>query len=453
MDYITLLGVLAVLLVVLALLAVWQRQIDEHHRNQAAEHLSAAHAGGSSVPIAQHPQIDPYACIGCGSCIEACPEENVLGLVDGVAKVIHGARCIGHGRCADACPVAAVTIGLGDTSGRTDLPVLSEQFETTVPGVYIAGELGGMALIRIAVEQGARAIDAIAERLASAPEPESDAVDVLIVGAGPAGFAASLRAIERGLSYITIDQDDIGGTVRKYPRRKLTLTGPVQLPLYGRVAREEFLKEELIEFWEKIVARFGLRVRSGVKLRGVERSGDSLLAETSTGTIAARTVLLALGRRGTPRRLGVPGEESAKVLYQLIDAATYERERVLVVGGGDSAIEAATALADHGENDVTLSYRRDAFFRLKARNAERVARFADEGRLKILFRSNVERIDDDSVTLAIDENGATKSTLLPNDYVFVFAGGEPPYPLLREIGVSFGGEEAAAAEYFVRTRS
>lgn len=445
MNVLVVLGVFVLLLGLLALLNDWQRRIAEIHREKVVAEIREAERLGTEKPLAQHPHIDVQACIGCGSCIAACPEDEVLGLVDGVARVVHGSRCVGHGLCAVACPVAAVTIGLGDVALRPDIPILSERLETSVPGVYIAGELGGFALIRNAVTQGARVMDEIAAELQTTGERSraGGAPDVFIVGAGPAGLGATLKAIELGLRYVTIDQEDIGGTVRKYPRRKLTLTGPLVLPLYGRVNRTEFLKEEFIEFLEKeVIARFGCQIRTGIKLTGLERVKGGLRVVTSAGPLAARRVILALGRRGTPRRLGVPGEEAEKVLYQLVDAATYSGAHLLVVGGGDSAVEAATALASQPRNMVTLSYRRAGFFRLKRRNEERIKQFTGDGKVRVLFESAVERIDRDAVTLRTREGGVERTQVLKNDQVFVLAGGEPPYDLLRKIGVRFNGGDA-----------
>ena len=444
LNLLVVIGVFTLLAALLVLLSVWQGKIEEALKERVIADIRDAEERGTSKAVNQHPQIDAEACIGCGSCVEVCPEDGVLGLVDGVAHVIHGSRCIGHGRCAEVCPVGAVKIGLGDVSARPDIPVLTETLETTVPGVYIAGELGGFALIRVANQQGISAIETIArdlkreQQVARAP---SETVDVLIVGAGPGGYAATLKAIELGLSYRTIDQEDLGGTIRKYPRRKLTLTGPLVLPLYGPVKRTEFLKEELIEFLEDVVADYGVRIDTGVRFLGVKRGKDCLLAETSDGVVAARRVVLALGRRGTPRKLGVPGEEKEKVLYQLVDAATYENEDLLVVGGGDSAIEAAVALASQRGNTVTLSYRKERFFRLKRRNEERLEEFVGEGRIDVLYESSVKRIEDGSVLLTVRENGVESTLPLPNDFVFVCAGGEPPYELLRSLGIRFNGDQ------------
>jgi thioredoxin reductase len=297
--------------------------------------------------------------------------------------------------------------------------------------------LGGLALIRIATEQGVQAVDAIAADLAEqdASDGDPDLLDLLIVGAGPAGLAAALRAKQRRLHYLVIDQDSIGGTVSKYPRRKLTLTGSLSLPLHGEVRKQEFVKEELVQFFEELVLRYELSIQPGVKLNEVHGHRNDFHVQTSQGSLRARRLLLALGKRGTPRRLGIPGEQLEKVLYQLVDAATYTDQHVLVVGGGDSAIEAATALANQPGNSVTLSYRREHFFRLKSRNRERIERY--QGRIRILYQSELQQVHPKHVSIATPEG----SEQLRNDSVFILAGGEPPLPLLRQIGVRLGGDD------------
>jgi len=417
---------------VLGLLAVWQRRIDARERSRVVDDIREARSLGADRPTTQHPNIEPLLCIGCSSCARACPERGVLELIDGIARVVRGSACIGHGLCAEACPVGAITIGLGELADRPDVPRLSNELESTVPGLFIAGELGGIALIRNAVEQGIRAVEAMARRTRAVVEGPPD---VLVVGAGPCGLAATLKSKEAGLRCVTIDQSDVGGTVRTYPRRKLVLMRPVALPLGERLDRREYRKEELIDHWEGLLARHAVSIRSGVKLIGVERIDEGFETQTSAGPIRSRFVLLALGRRGTPRRLGVPGEESGRVFYRLIDAASFRGQQLLVVGGGDSAIEAATALASQPGNRVTISYRKPAFFRLKRRNLERCKEFVESGRLRILFSSRVERIEPDRVHLTL-ASGASEE--LANDQVFVFAGGEPPYPLLQSAGVGMG---------------
>jgi len=445
MDWPLIIGVAVFLSVVFTVLGFWHRYIQEKTDQQLAHIIKNSEEQGSNQALTQHPQIDINQCIGCGSCVQACSEHGVLALVEGKARLVNAAHCVGHGCCETACPVGALVVGLGDISSRSDIPVLSNERETSVPGVFIAGELGGIGLIRHAIAQGEEVAETIHSRLKSddLPAVGGDLLDVLIVGCGPAGISASLRAHELGLNFLIIEQDGIGGSVRKYPRSKMTLTKPVDLPVYGRMKRTQYVKEELIELWETVLGESNIDVQSGVKLTGLERRADGTFsATTSAGIIHCRNCILSLGRRGTPRQLGVPGEESEKVLYQLIDAADYMHQNLLVVGGGDSAIEAALALAAQPGNKVVLSYRRHAFFRIKTRNREHIESAQQEGRVEVLFNSKVDRFESGQASLILNsgEDEQIGVRQVPAESMFVFAGGEPPYPLLKNIGVRFGGE-------------
>ncbi len=394
---------------------------------------------GADRPIAQYPLIDVNICIGCGSCVRACPEREVLGIVFGKATIINGLKCIGHGLCEQACPVGAIQVGLGDIKNRDDIPILSNYNETNIHNLYIAGELGGFALIRNAIRQG----EMVGERIAELVKKSRDRSkpDIIIIGAGPAGMSAALTAIKNGLSYIVIDQQGTGGTILQYPRKKIVLTQRVQVPLYGMLEKSEYSKEELLDIWLTLKQKHHVNVLEGEKLKTVQKYDSGFRVITQNNQYESQFVVLALGRRGTPRKLGVPGEEQAKVMYKLLDAESYQNEHLLVVGGGDSAIEAAMGLAQQTGNTVTISYRKGQFFRIKRRNAERVKNFIESGRIKVLYNSNVKNIGKKSVL--IDVEG--REVELKNDYVFIFAGGVPPFKLLKEIGIQFGGEDKSFA--------
>ena len=396
---------------------------------------------GVDRPTAQFPFVDATRCIGCGSCVEACPEGDVLGIVGGTATVVNGLKCVGHGRCEIACPVGAIEVGLGDLKSRKDIPLLDDWQETSVPGVYIAGELGGLALVKNAIAQARRAIDRIAQKAPTARKGSGQAFDVLVVGAGPAGLAAAAAARERGLTHVVLEQEgDLGGTIFHYPRKKLVLVQAIDVPVLGRLREAEYAKEDLLGLFQGLCSDAPLNVRFGERLAGIDRQGGLLAVRSTSGVTLARAVVLALGRRGTPRKLGVPGEELPKVMYQLTDAESYQGHHVLVVGGGDSAVEAAIGLARQRGNRVTLSYRREKLVRIKRKNDERIGQLLANRRIEGAFSSEVTAIRPTSVTLKT----AAGERELANDYVFVFAGGEPPFELLKQIGVRFGGEKAAA---------
>ena len=411
------------------------RQRVRHDRERKAE----AGRLGIDRPVAQFPFVDDQLCIGCGACAAACPEGDVLGIVGGTAVVVNALRCVGHGRCEVACPVEALEVGLGDLKSRDDVPLLDDELQATVPGIYIAGELGGLALVRNATLQGRLAIEAIAASTTGRNGGDGSVVDVAIVGAGPAGLSAALTAKDRNLSYAVFEKEsDLGGSVLHYPRRKMVLTQPVELPPWGRLEREEYQKEELLEIFKRMVSQTELDLRFGEAVEAVRHEEGLFRLRSSAGSeLRARRVLLALGRRGSPRKLGVPGEELPKVMYRLIDAQSYRGERILVVGGGDSAAEAAIGLARQSGNQITLSYRKEKLVRLKSKNLLALEQLVDRGRVELLLSSRVDRIGSSYVEL---ESGQGETLEIENDYVFVFAGGVPPFGFLQQIGIGFGGK-------------
>lgn len=409
------------------ILILYLRRSRRLHQS-AAQELKESLEAGLAEPASLHPVVNPARCMGSGSCARACPED-ALGVVRGKAVLINASACIGHGACLSACPVEAISLVFGTEKRGIDIPNISPEFETNVPGIYIAGELGGMGLIRKAAEQGRQAIEAIRKRSDGSRE-----LDVLIVGCGPAGLSAGLSAIHHKLRYRIIEQEDsLGGAVYHYPRNKITMTAPVQLAIVGKVKFGEVSKEKLLEFWTGVVQSTGLQVNFRERLTGIERDGHGFVVQTDRARYSARSVLLAMGRRGTPRKLDVPGEEHSKVVYRLVDPEQYRGQKVLVVGGGDSALEAAIALAEQPGTRVTLSYRSAAFSRVKAKNRERVDALRTSGGLEVLLESSVNEIGVREVKIA--QGGQTLARA--NDAVIVCAGGELPTPLLRKIGIQF----------------
>jgi len=397
---------------------------------------------GIDQPRGQYPMINRSLCIGCGACVEACPEGDVLGVVWGTAEVINGERCVGHARCEVVCPVGALKVGLGDVKSRPDIPVLSEMNETSVPGIFIAGELSGISLIRHAIAQGTKVANEINRRTSNGYKVPNQ-YDMLIVGAGPAGVSAALVAKQYGLKCVILDQNDVGGTILHYPRRKMVMTQPVEIPMHGKLTQSEYSKEELLELWQELCQNNQLEIHARQSVNKIIRTDDGHVVLTTDGLQYHTTnVVLAMGRRGTPRKLDVPGEDLPKVLYSLIDAQSYQNQHILIVGGGDSAVEAAIGLARQKGNTVSISYRKNKFFRIKKKNEDKVTELIKSKSIIPYFDSQVKEIKAKSIVIACGNSVIE----IPNDFVIIQAGGIPPYEMLKDIGIELGGESIGVAE-------
>lgn len=381
---------------------------------------------GVKPPPSLHPFIDSNRCIGCGSCVSACPEGNVLGLINMKSVLLQPDHCVGHGKCEAVCPVGAITLVLGTRENGVEVPVMDEFFQTRIPGVYVVGELGGIGLIRNAMLQGMQCIDGIAARSQNGVVD----YDVVIVGAGPAGLGATLQAAAKKLRYATLEQDEIGGTILKFPRRKVVMTAPLNLPGYGKIHFRDVLKEDLLLEWKKIIKKTEIQILTQKRVDKIIPQRRILEVIAGGERYTTHNVVLALGRRGTPRKLGVPGEQLPKVIYQMDDPTNYARRNCLVVGGGDSAIECALMLAEAGAH-VSLSYRQSGITRAKPRNRQMLEAAIRSNRIRAYMPSVVKEITPRAVRLELE--GAEKS--IPNDDVMIMAGGVLPFEFLKEIGI------------------
>ncbi len=389
---------------------------------------SVASAGG--VEGKPKPVINASLCVGCGSCVDECPETGTLELVSGKAILAHSERCVGHAKCAAVCPTGAIAMATEGALQTVKVPFVKEDFETNVPGVFIVGELAGMGLIKTAINEGKLVVDHLKRRLETADGTPAE-YDVIIVGAGPAGLSASLAAQQYGMRYLTLEQGEIAATIRQYPRQKFLMAEPIDLPLYGSLYVADGTKEALLSVWETILANTGVKISTNERVEQVLRSDATFRVATPKGEYSARHVVLAMGKRGVPRRLGVAGEDLSKVCYRLIEAETYQNQDLLVVGGGDSAIEAALALSRSGTNRVTLIYRGDDFARARERNRKFLEEAERDSRLSVKRKSNVVAIGVNSVTL----DCAGSKVDLNNHFVFAMIGGQSPEDFLRKTGV------------------
>jgi thioredoxin reductase/ferredoxin len=413
--------------VAVALAIYFSRRWLEERR--AKKKLAEAVKLELNVPTSLHPAIDPDICIGSGSCISACPEGKILGLVDGIATLVNASKCIGHGRCASECPVGAIKLVFGTAERGVELPEVDRYFETSREGVHIVGELAGMGLIKNALIQGLQVAARFKETIDRALN--TGGVDVAIVGAGPAGIATAVGCRAAGLTYALIEQDTVGGTVAHYPRQKLVMTETVDLPYYGKFGRKLIRKEDLVGSFQQVMAKAGVQVHEKTKVTGIEGAKDSFVIATDRGIVGAKRVVLAIGRRGTPRKIGVPGEELDKVAYRLVDARQYAGKRVLVMGGGDSALEAAIQLADETDARVAICYRKPEFGRCRPLNKQKLDAHVKSGRVQAFMATDVLAVEREAVVL---KNGTTQK--LPNDFVIACLGGELPNEFLKSLGVS-----------------
>lgn len=393
------------------------------------EKIKIAKEHGLYEPISLHPVVDENSCIQTGACITACPEKDILGIRNGKATTINTSRCIGHGACFHACPTQAISLCIGTEKRGVDLPHVNQNFETNVKGIFIAGELGGMGLIKNSVEQGRQAVENIVRLIENGIDAN---YDLIIVGAGPAGISASLAAKKHNLKTLILEQDTLGGTVFTFPRSKIVMTSPMDLPLHGKVKLFETSKSELLDLWKTVISKNNILLKENSKVESIIPENNIFRIITLSGEeYTTKKVLLSTGRRGTPRKLNIPGENLEKVAYRLLEPELIIEKNIIVVGGGDSAIESALLLAE--QNNVILSYRNETFNRLKPMNDIKIKEAIENKSINVMFNTSPILIEKDKVVIKNVKNDELQT--INNDIVFIFAGGELPIEFLQKAGI------------------
>jgi thioredoxin reductase/NAD-dependent dihydropyrimidine dehydrogenase PreA subunit len=398
----------------------------EHARTRR-KLLELAHAA-DAVPSSLYPKIRNDACICTGACVQVCPEKDVLAMVYGRPKLVQPSACIGHGECVRACPVSAIELVLGSRERGVEVPVVTGTFETTVPGMYVAGEVTGMGLIHNALAQGAQA----AAAALSGPASGDGEYDLVIVGAGPAGLGAALEAKRRGVKCIVLEKRAFGGAVRAYPRQKIVMTAPFDLPGYKKIQLRRTTKEALLELFESLVQRFALEIVEHAEVTAIQRGDAGFSIHASQRVLTAKRVVIAIGRRGIPRKLVVPGADQPHVVYEVADPAQHAGQPIAVLGGGDSAVELALAFAAQPKTRVMLIHRGADLNRCKPDNQRAALAARAAGRLDLFLSATVRAVTQDRIELEVARARATPLAKL----VVCCLGAELPSAWLRELGIS-----------------
>ncbi|MDX2093141.1 MAG: NAD(P)-binding domain-containing protein [Kofleriaceae bacterium] len=381
--------------------------------------------------------INDDRCTGCDACVAVCPT-NVLDLVANKSRVLRFQDCIQCEACMFACPTEAlVMFPEGGMPPPLKVPEIDENFQTAIPGQYLIGEVAGKPLVKNAANLGRAVIE---HMLVTGLRPgamgiSATVVDVAIIGSGPGGLSAALTCIQKGLSYVVLEKEQqIASTIARYPKGKLVMAEPYDTQNLSLLPVFDSAKEQLIPIWRELLDRVGLRVRQGESVESVARAPDGAFdIRTTVSAYRAQRVVLSIGTRGKPRTLQVPGENLPKVFSLLEDPDEWRGRSVLVVGGGDSAVEAALALADAGAK-VMISYRGKGFNRAAPKNKQAIEQYTAEGRMKAKLNSQVLQFDPESVTLALGDGSQKR---YPNDAAFVLIGADPPVQWLEKMGVRF----------------
>ncbi len=318
-------------------------------------------------------------------------------------------------------------------------PSFNKNFESNVQGIYVIGDIAGAPVIKLAMEQGYNVIEHIAT-LSDSKVEEKDIYDILVIGSGASGLNAALQAKERGMSCIVLEKEKIASTIENFPEGKWVYAEPDEIPPKGKLWLDGATKEDLLKRWHKIVDDNGIEVRLGHGVDSIVKDGKNFTVTVQNGSnFKAHRVILAIGQRGNPRKLGVPGEDREEVYHRLYSPKHYSDENIIVVGGGNSAVEAALVLCE--QNRVVLSYRKDAFGRIFKDNRRKLDEAVQAGKIKLALSSNVTEFSKGFATLQLSNKEGNKTTgTFSYQHAFVLVGAELPLKFFKEQNIKLEGE-------------
>jgi thioredoxin reductase/Pyruvate/2-oxoacid:ferredoxin oxidoreductase delta subunit len=421
---------------VMALIAIVSVGGKKKKHKKAIKTLDKNTKAKLNEPATLHPIIDDALCGGCGACVKACPEGEIIQLIHHKAVLVYPSKCVGHGLCEQVCPYGAIDLVFGTKTRGMEIPRISPDYETNLSGLYIAGELGGMGLVKNAVKQGKLAAYHAIDKLNDCKEKTD--VDLFVVGAGPSGFSAGLACMEKKVTYKVIDQNSFGGTIFNFPRQKIVTSHPLEFAIVGpqKFKGNVVFKEEILAHFNKIKKETNFEVSERENFISLSKSDKNVFnIKTTKGDYTAKKVLLCMGVRGSPRRLGLPNEDLPKVTYNLVDPEEYQNSSVAIVGGGNAGLECAQYLSKpHLKNKVHLVVRggpTEAFSKSNEANQKLVFEQEKQGLVTIHYDSSIKSIEVDHVIL----NKGKGEERVDNNFIFIFAGAEVPFKFLMSLGI------------------
>lgn len=316
-------------------------------------------------------------------------------------------------------------------------PALTETRESNIPGLYVIGDLAGAPVIKLAMEQGYQIIEHIAAKSDGQREDDPNVYDLLIVGAGAAGLNAALAAQEKGMRLVVLEKEKIANTIENFPEGKWVYAEPDKTPPKGKLWLDGARKEDLVKRWHQMIEENNLDVRTNEGLKSLERQRDgSFIARTGKNEYRARRIILATGQRGNPRKLGVPGEDRENVYHRLYSPKHYQDEDIIVVGGGNSAVEAAVTLAER--NRVKLVHRRDEFGLVFQDNRRKIGEAVEQGKVEIIWNAGVTEFGEKEATVEV--KGENRPRKIPYQHAFVLVGADLPSAFLKSLGIRLENE-------------